>query len=261
MIKNQFNYLIIVVLMKPDAFKTLSNQTKKLPERENVPKPVVGQPDSGVYCEDIIDSPMQSDRTTTPLRPSQINAYRSMKQGINPISFTRGKETHYQSNRQATLQLTPNGPKRIIGSEIPYQYDAAPAINRRKDFHGTPMPLRDPQKEYEGPNRFPTQRRGDYLPQTHSTYGMEIQHESHRFGLTTALWPIENRDSKLSDFQPALSHRNPREISRIYADPRQADLVYKIENRRALSEPFRTDHQRKTKLARTSKARRAIQGE
>ena len=122
------------------------------------------------------------------------------------------------------------------------------------------MPLRDPEKEFNGPTRFPRQRPGDYLPQTNSTWGQEIQHESHRFGLTNALWPIDNRDSKLSDYQPAVSSRDPREVSRIYSDPRKADLAYKIEDRRRNSDPFRHSTQRHRKLLRSSKGRRVVQG-
>ena len=152
-----------------------------------------------------------------------------------------------------------NGPVETIGRAIPYNYDtAAEKSNPSKDFYGVSLPSRNPEKEFERPTRFPSHRPGDMLPQTNSTFGMPIQHESHRFGLTNALWPVENCDSQLSKYQPPMSDGDPKKVSRIYADPRQADLAYKLEDRRRLSQPFyNTDH-RKMKMSRTSKGRRSL---
>ena len=193
--------------------------------------------------------------------PTNAAPFRINNRQYQGIKFTQGQETIQRPNNTATVQMVPNGPVEVVKGAIPYQYDdAAMTKNRRKDFHGVPVPLRDPEKEFKGVTRFPKQRRGDYLPQTNSTFGQEVQHESHRFGLTNALWPVENRDSKLADYQPTLSTRDPSEISRIYADPRQADLAYKLENRRKHSTPFRSDCNRRLKLIRSSKARRAVKG-
>ena len=196
-----------------------------------------------------------------PNEPTNAATFRIKNRQYQGIKFTQGQETVQRSKNEATIQMTPNGPLEVVRGAIPYQYnDAAMSRNRRKDFHGVPMPLRDPEKEFQGVTRFPKQRRGDQLLQTNSTFGQEVQHESHRFGLTNALWPVENRDSHLADYQPTLSTRDPAEISRIYADPRKADLAYKIEDRRKHSTPFRRDCNRRLKLIRSSKARRAVNG-
>ena len=177
------------------------------------------------------------------------------------IEFHRGSDQSNPRLTEATIQSKPGGPIERIKGAIPYQYDnLAGEVSRRKDFQGVPMPIRDSTKEFEGPTRFASHRPGDMLPYTNSTWGQAVQHESHRFGLTNALWPVANRDSKLSDYQPPVSDRNPREISRIYADPRQLDLAYKIENRQDKAEPFRSDAQRRQKLSRSSKSRHALSG-
>ena len=242
---------ILVSLMKPTDFKP-QNQTAKITPT-----------DSGVYFDEIVDGLPDLNAGRPPPKPSQLNAsLKNRNSGrFEGIRFVRGKETVQRSNNYATVQMNYQGPKERVGKEIPFNYDAAPSIIRRKDFHGVPMPIRDPQKEFESPTRFPKHRPGDYLDHTNSTFGQEIQHESHRFGLTNALWPIENRDSKLADFQPRMSNRDPQEISRIYADPRQADCAYKLQDRRSLSNAFRSDDQRRAKLVRTSKARRFVQCE
>ena len=225
--------------------------------------PSYGQPDSGIVSEDIIDDISQLGPPRPPPSGHDLekgtSRYHLNNHRYHGIQFDRGAPQ--VSTTSATIQLTPGGPVRPVGRAIPYEYDDA-AMNpvRKKDFNGVPMPLRDPTKEFDGPNRFPRHRRGDLLPYTNSTFGQPIEYESHRFGLTTALWPIENRDSKLSDFQPAMSTRDPAEVSRLYADPRRADLAYKLEDKRKWACPFRNSDQRQTKMTRTSKSRRGIQG-
>ena len=230
----------------------------------NVTPKVQPQPDSGIVFDDIVGDISELSSSRPPPvqdRPTNHRIFQIQNRQYDGIKFTQGKNTVQTCISEATVQLTPKGPVERIGKTIPYVYDdAAMNTNRRKDFQGIPMPLRDPDKEFEGPTRFPSQRPGDRLAQTHSTYGQEIQHESHRFGLTNAFWPIENRDSKLHDFQPPVSQRNVREVSRIYADPRQADLAYKLENKRSQSDVFRSTDHRRMKLLRTSKGRKAIQG-
>ena len=231
---------------------------------EKTPKGKVSQPDSGVISDDIIDdiSTMSPSRPPPGCNgPTNAASIQIKNRRYDGIRFTQGRETVQKSMAEATIQLVPNGPVEVVKATIPYQYDDAAMSNiRRKDFHGVPMPLRDPEKEFNGVTRFPKRRRGDQLPQTNSTFGQAVQHESHRFGLTNALWPIENRDSKLADYQPVMSTRDPQEISRIYADPRKADLAFKIEDRRKHSCPFRSDPNRRLKLVRSSKARRAVNG-
>ena len=220
------------------------------------------EPDSGVQSMDIIDDISKMTPSRAPPRRTQspdTTGYHLSNPKYAGIQFTRGRHTYNPRVDQATIQMAPKGPTIPVRGEVPFQYDDA-AMNpvRKKDFQGCPMPLRDPEKEFESPSRFQDHRPGDQLPRTNSTFGMPIQHESHRFGLTTALWPIENRDSHLSRLQPKLSDKDPRQISRIYSDPRRADLAYKLENRRRWSTPFRISEERHTKLAKTSKSRKAV---
>lgn len=221
------------------------------------------QPDSGIIPDDIIDDIRNLGPARPPPNPSERerSEYRMNNDRYQGIQFIRGNKQNDDRLHEATIQIKPGGPVERLNGAVPYQYnDAANDVSRRKDFDGVPLPIRDPSKEFEGPTRFPSHRPGDMLPYTNSTFGMAIQHESHRFGLTTALWPVANRDSHLDDFQPPLSNNDPRGISRIYADPRQPDLVYKIENRQEKSEGFRSDKQRRRKLGRSSKRRRALTG-
>ena len=200
-----------------------------------------------------------SDRSVYQISPPA--AYHLANSRYGGINFQRGSERLNPRLTEATIQSRPGGPVERVNRAVPYEYDSAVESNiRRKDFHGVPLPIRDSTKDFEGPTRFASHRPGDMLPYTNSTWGQAIQHESHRFGLTNALWPIENRDSRLATYQPPLSDQDPRKISRVYADPRQFDLAYKIENRRDKVEPFRSDIQRRRKLGRSSKSRRALSG-
>ena len=192
----------------------------------------------------------------TPQRVIETNHDRN-----EDIKFTQSSRRVNSSQRQATLRLTPNGPVENINRCVPYQYDDIPSRNtRKKDFYGVPMPNRDPDQEFQNPSRFRVNVPGNQLAPTWSDSSQPIRHESHRFGLIHSLWPVENRDSELAKFQPTQSTRNPHEVSRIYADPRRRDLVYKLEDRRKWSNVFGYEKQRLTKLARSSKKKHALAG-
>ena len=138
------------------------------------------------------------------------------------------------------------------GNQIPHQYDDKPANTIRLDFHGGVLPRRAPDEEFHRPVRFAEKRRAEF--------GTEITHECHRFLFTQQLWPPENNDSEIEKFQRQFPGGPIYPVNRIYDDPVQPDIAFKVQDKRKWNTIVSSDNDRNRRVSQSSRRRKSFQG-
>ena len=138
------------------------------------------------------------------------------------------------------------------GAKIPHNYENdTPKINRL-DFHGGVLPRRSPDEEFQRPIRFAEKRKVEY--------GKEITHETHRFLFTKQLWPPENNDYEIDNYRQRLPGGPNYRVNRVYDDPYQPDLAFKIQDKRRWNNVASTDFERHKTVSRSSRRRKSFAG-
>ena len=179
-----------------------------------------------------------------------------------PKGVTLAPQFPRQSVVNAPSGLTKTRPRRQYGfvsttvqggTNIPYEYEKhVPKPVQKMDFRGNILPQRSPDEEFQNPTRFAEKSR--------IQYGSEIKHESHRFLYTKQLWPNENRDYEFEKYREKITVGTSNNVNRIYDDPYQPDLVFKVQDKRQWNTVVSSEYDRSTRVLRSSRRRKSLQG-
>ena len=189
--------------------------------------------------------------TWTDMKTGQSHGHKSIKMAPKfqtpakneGVTITRQPRRHQYGFVSTSIQG---------GSTIPHVYQEEAPKPTRLDFHGSVLPQRSPDEEFQRPVRFAAKREAEY--------GKEITHESHRFLFTKQLWPSENRDHEIEKYRQQLPGGPLYSVNRIYDDPHQPDLAFKVQDKRRWNKVVSNEKERNQRVSQTSRRRKSLSG-